>query len=52
MTFAGHDAGPRGTAIENDLLSTLSVIRSQPADTNFYACSSRQCIRLQADVLG
>jgi hypothetical protein len=25
MTFAGHDAGPRGTAIENDFLSTLSV---------------------------
>ncbi len=24
MTFAGHDAGPRGTAIENDFLSTLS----------------------------
>jgi hypothetical protein len=29
MTFAGHDAGPRGTAIENDFLSTLSVMRSQ-----------------------
>jgi hypothetical protein len=28
MTFAGHDAGPRGTAIENDFLSTLSVMRS------------------------
>jgi len=23
MTFAGHDAGPRGAAIENDFLSTL-----------------------------
>ena len=29
MTFAGHDAGPRGTAIENDFLSTLSVLRSR-----------------------
>jgi hypothetical protein len=29
MTFAGHDAGPRGTAIENDFLSTLSVWRSR-----------------------
>ena len=29
MTFAGHDAGPRGTAIENDFLSTLSVMRSR-----------------------
>ena len=28
MTFAGHDAGPRGTVIENDFLSTLSVMRS------------------------
>ena len=27
MTFAGHDAGPRGTATENDFLSTLSVMR-------------------------
>jgi hypothetical protein len=26
MNFAGHDAGPRGTAIENDFLSTLSVM--------------------------
>jgi len=46
MTFARHDAGPRGTAIENDSLSTLSVMRSRPADTNFYACSSRQRNRL------
>ena len=29
MTFAGHDAGPRGTAIENDFLSTLLVMRSR-----------------------
>jgi hypothetical protein len=29
MTFAGHDAGPRGTAIENDFFSTLSVLRSR-----------------------
>jgi hypothetical protein len=29
MTFAGHDAGPRATAIENDFLSTLSVMRSR-----------------------
>jgi hypothetical protein len=29
MTFAGRDAGPRGTAIENDFLSTLSVLRSR-----------------------
>jgi hypothetical protein len=29
MAFAGHDAGPRGTAIENDFLSTLSVMRSR-----------------------
>ena len=29
MTFAGHDAGPRGTVIENDFLSTLSVMRSR-----------------------
>jgi len=26
MTFARHDAGPRGTATENDPLSTLSVM--------------------------
>jgi len=29
MTFAGHDVGPRGTAIEDDFLSTLSVMRSR-----------------------
>ena len=29
MRFAGHDAGPRGTAIENDFLWTLSVLRSR-----------------------
>jgi hypothetical protein len=29
MTFAGHDAGPRGTEIESDFLSTLSVTRSR-----------------------
>jgi hypothetical protein len=27
------------------------VPRSRPADTNFYACSSRRRIRLQADVI-
>jgi hypothetical protein len=51
MTFAGHDAGPRGTAIEIDFLSTLSVMRSRLADANFYACSSRGRIRLQTDVI-
>ena len=35
MTFAGHDAGPRGTAIENDFLSTLSVMRSRLVASNF-----------------
>ena len=30
---------------------TRSVMRSRPADTNFYACSSRRRIRLQADVI-
>jgi len=34
MTFAGHDAGPRGTAIENDFLSTLSVMRSRHLSGN------------------
>lgn len=29
MIFAGHDAGPGGTPIENDFLSTLSVMRSR-----------------------
>ena len=29
MTFAGHDAGPKGTAIGNDPLSTLSVMSSR-----------------------
>ena len=28
-----------------------SVTGSRPADTNFYACSSRRRIRLQADVI-
>jgi hypothetical protein len=51
MTFPGHDAGPRGTTIENDFLSTLSVMSSRLAGTNFYACSSRGRIRLQADVI-
>jgi len=27
------------------------VLLSRPADTNFYACSSRRRIRLQADVI-
>ena len=32
-------------------LTILLVMGSRPADTNFYACSSRRRIRLQADVI-
>ncbi len=28
MTFAGHEAGPRGTAIENDSLDPVSNEKS------------------------
>jgi hypothetical protein len=42
MTFAGHDAGPRGTAIENDFLSTLSVMRSPHGGRNSEESAARR----------